>query len=336
MVGKVFVSGVAGFLGSHIAQHYLCRGTAEVAGIDNLLGGSLEHVPKATLFRSADCVQVADYRDLLHNADVVFHCAAAPYEGLSIFSPTVVYQHTLQSTVALATASIEAGVTRFVLCSSMARYGNGTPPFTEDDEPSPVDPYGLAKVAAEKFVANVGDIHGMEWAIAVPHNIYGERQRFNDPFRNVVSIMINRILQGKQPIVYGDGSQRRCFSYVADVVEPLAQMAERPSALHQVINVGPDSGAVSILDLAAMIADLMEFKLSPIFLPGRPREVPIAECSAAKARKILGYSPSWSLEDGLQRTIDYVRLHGPKQFEYHLPIEITTELTPAVWSERLM
>jgi UDP-glucose 4-epimerase len=218
----------------------------------------------------------------------------------------------------------------------MARYGNGTPPFTEDDEPAPVDPYGLAKVAAEQFVANLGDIHGMEWAIAVPHNIYGERQRFNDPFRNVVSIMINRILLGKQPMVYGDGSQRRCFSYVADVVEPLAQMAEHPSALREVINVGPDSGAVSILDLATMIAGLMDFELSPIFLPGRPREVVVAECSAAKARKILGYAPTWSLEDGLRRTIDYIRRHGPKPFEYHLPIEITSELTPAVWSERLM
>jgi UDP-glucose 4-epimerase len=335
MVSRVFVSGVAGFLGSHLAQHYLSRRTP-VAGIDNLLGGSLQHVPAGTNFRPVDCVDPAAYRDLLRGTDVVFHCAAAPYEGLSIFSPTLVYQHTLQSTVALATASIEAGVSRFVLCSSMARYGAGAPPFTEDDEPAPVDPYGLAKVAAEKLVANLGDIHGMEWAIAVPHNIYGERQRFHDPYRNVVGIMINRILLGRRPIVYGDGSQRRCFSYIADVVQPLAHMAERPEALRQVINIGPDSGAVSVLELATTIAGLMDVEAEPLFLPGRPHEVPVAECSAAKARRMLGYAPGWSLEDGLRRTIDHIRSHGPKPFEYHLPIEITSELTPAVWSERLM
>jgi len=93
---------------------------------------------------------------------------------------------------------------------------------------------------------------------------------------------------------------------------------------------------VSVLELATTITRLMGVEAAPIFLPGRPGEVPVAECSAAKARRLLGYAPRWPLEDGLRRTIAHIRSHGPKPFAYHLPIEITSELTPAVWAERLM
>jgi UDP-glucose 4-epimerase len=239
------------------------------------------------------------------------------------------------------TAGILAGaasnkVKRFVFCSSMARYGVGNPPFREDQPPHPEDPYGIAKYAAELLVANVCDTHGMEYVIAVPHNIIGPKQKYDDAFRNVASIMINRMLQGKQPIIYGDGDQTRCFSFVQDCVDPLVKMGTQAGLTKEVINIGPDKETVSINELAQILAELLKFDLKPIHVPTRPREVKNATCSADKARKLLGYESKVSLRDGLQSMIDWIRAHGTKPFSYHLPIEIDSPLVPATWKSRLI
>ena len=93
----------------------------------------------------------------------------------------------------------------------MARYGNIKQPYYEDDEPNPVDPYGISKLAAEKILINLSNTYNIEYNIAVPHNIIGIKQKYDDPFRNVASIMINLMLQNRQPIIYGDGEQKEVF-----------------------------------------------------------------------------------------------------------------------------
>jgi UDP-glucose 4-epimerase len=218
----------------------------------------------------------------------------------------------------------------------MARYGSGIPPFTEDQRADPEDPYGIAKYAGELLVANVAATHGMEYVIAVPHNIIGPRQKYDDPYRNVASIMINRMLQGKQPIIYGDGEQVRCFSFVQDCVDPLVKMGTEPGLSGEIINIGPDEEAVTINELATILARLLAFDLNPIRVPARPQEVRDARCSADKARKLLGYRTRVSLEGGLRSMIDWIREHGPKPFQYHLPIEIDSPLVPATWRDRLL
>ena len=100
----------------------------------------------------------------------------------------------------------------------MARYGNQKTPFTEDMKTQAVDPYGIAKVAAENILKNLCKINNIEWVIVVPHNIIGPRQKYDDPYRNVVSIMLNRMLLNKAPIIFGDGKQKRCFSYIDDCI----------------------------------------------------------------------------------------------------------------------
>jgi UDP-glucose 4-epimerase len=326
---------VAGFLGSHLAEHFLRRGHP-VAGIDNMLGGSKDNVPAGVEFLVADCVDREAYATLLTDVDVVYHCAAAPWEGLSVFSPYLVHQHTATATAAVLSAAVAAGIRRFVYCSSMARYGAQSPPFTEDMTPAPVDPYGVSKYAAELMVRTVCDIHRTEWVIAVPHNIIGPRQKFDDPYRNVASIMINRMLRRQQPVIYGDGRQRRCFSYIADVVDPMARLGTDPRVVGEIINVGPDDEYVTILRLAELIAALLDFPLDPIYVPGRPREVREANCSADKARRLLDYRPRWSLRDALAEMVESIRAAGPREFTYHLPIEILTERTPATWTQRLI
>ena len=332
---KVFVSGAAGFLGSHLADQFIKNGEA-VVGCDNMIGGDLANLPEGIRFEEADCCDVDAMTRLTQGADVIYHCAAIATEGLSVFSPTIIAKHVYQNTAGILAAAATNRVRRFVLCSSMARYGTGQPPFHEEQAPLPEDPYGIAKYAAELLTANVCETHGMEHVIAVPHNIIGPKQKYDDPYRNVASIMVNRMLQGLQPVIYGDGEQKRTFSFVQDCVDPLVKMGTLPGLDGEVINIGPDEETVTINELAKILAELLDFELAPIYVATRPREVRDARCSADQARRLLNYRTSVTLREGLQSIIDWIRAQGPKPFTYHLPIEIDTPLLPATWKERLI
>ncbi|WP_225769819.1 NAD(P)-dependent oxidoreductase [Inquilinus sp. Marseille-Q2685] len=329
------MTGVAGFLGSHLADAFLSRGE-QVAGIDNLLGGAVENVPPGVNFRMVDCNDRHAYADMLHGTRVAYHCAALAHEGLSVFSPHLISTHGVNATTGFISAAIAAGVKRIVYCSSMARYGRNPPPFTEDQDPRPVDPYAVSKCAGELMLRTLCDAHGVEFNIAVPHNIIGPRQRYDDPYRNVASIMINRMLRGLQPVIYGDGAQRRCFSFVDDVVPSLVRLGVDPDIRSEVFNLGPDEQVVSILDLAREIADLLDFELAPIFVPSRPLEVQHAFCSSDKARRLLGYRTTYRLRDGLAKIIAWIRAKGPKEFRYDYEIEIRNERTPRTWAESII
>lgn len=333
---KIFISGIAGFVGAHVAREALALGW-EVTGCDSLLGGDRANVPDGAFWWQADCREPRTYFHLLKDADVVYHCAAAPYEGLSVFSPSVVAENTFLSTVSLLRAAINAGAGRFVFCSSMSRYGHSPAPFSEDMEPAPADPYAICKVASEQMVQTLCDLHKMQYVIVVPHNVYGPGQRYWDPYRNVAGIMINRVLLGRRPIVYGDGSQRRCLSYISDVTGPLLKLATEDVA-GEVFNVGPDDDGCTILELAEAVLAVTGSGLEPEFLPARPAEVHTAHCSAGKARKLLDYQAMVPLEVGLSLYADWIRERGAREFEYHLPIEITNTplAAPKTWTERTM
>lgn len=335
MSGPVFVTGVAGFIGSHLAEALLREGL-EVRAIDNLLGGCTDNIPSGTFFRRADCRDVDQYMDLLGGVDVVFHRAAAPYEGISVFSPHLVHEHTCGSTIATLSAAARSGIQRFIFCSSMARYGVGRPPFTEDMVPAPVDPYGVAKYAAEMTIRSVCQTHEVEFNIAVLHNVIGPRQRFDDPYRNVAAIMINRMLRELRPVIYGDGSQRRCFGFVSDTVSCLIKLGSDEHVQGEVVNIGPDEEAVTILELAQLIADIIGARCDPIFVRRRPLEVHHATCSADKARRLLGYKTQVSLREGLTAMVEWIAAQGPREFNYHLPLEIVNESTPETWTQRLI
>ncbi len=330
------VTGVAGFLGSHMADRLLADGH-EVAGVDNLLGGDTENVPRGVDFEEQDCRYVEVLGRLLAGADVVVHCAAAPHEGLSVFSPNLVARHTFMSTVGVATAAIQAGVKRVVFTSSTARYGRQSLPFEEWMPTKPVDPYGVFKVASEQTLQALSAAHGIEVVIAVPHNIVGPRQKYDDPFRNVASIMANRMLRGLPPVIYGDGLQTRSFSFISDCVDPLARIVTEPIVAGQnVINIGPDDPPITIRRLYEILRELTGFAGEPLYVADRPLEVKHTWVSANLARRLLGYEPKTRLEDGLAQLVDWIRLKGPKPFTYHLPIEITSATLPVTWSQKLL
>jgi UDP-glucose 4-epimerase len=332
---KVFISGVAGFLGSHLADSFLADGHY-VVGCDNLIGGYLDNVPKDVEFYQYDCNFYNSMVKILKGCDISYHCAATAYEGLSVFSPYLITKNIVQSGVSVITASIVNNIKRFILCSSMARYGaQDKIPFTEDMVPKPQDPYGIGKFSSELFLKNLAEVHGMEYVIAVPHNIIGPRQKYDDPYRNVASIMINLMLQGRQPIIYGDGNQKRCFSFIQDDIDILKMLAFEDCVIGEVINIGPDDEFITINELAEIIADLLDFKLDQIYKKGRPQEVYSANCSADKARRLLNYNPKVKLKDGLLSTIDYIKKRGARPFKYHLDLEIVNDKTPETWKDKL-
>jgi UDP-glucose 4-epimerase len=335
MTGRVFITGVAGFLGSHLADAFLEHGY-EVAGNDNFVGGYKNNIPSGVEFHEVDCTNVEGMKTAMQDSDIVYHTAALAYEGLSVFAPARINRSIFQATNATLAAAADIGVGRFVYCSSMSRYGENETPFTEDMEPRPQDPYAVAKVASEEMVELMADVHGFEYTIAVPHNIVGPRQKYDDPFRNVAAIFINRMLRGKQPIIYGDGEQKRCFTFIQDDIRPLRKMATADAAVGEVINIGPDDEFITINTLAETIADIIDFDLDPIYMPDRPQEVKLANCSADKARRLLDYEPQYTLRDGLEEMVEWVEEQGPKEFEYHLDLEVVNEQTPDTWTDELI
>ena len=331
----IFITGIAGFLGSNLAEYYLKK-NFKVSGCDNLIGGSLDNIDQKKInFFKANCEDFEMMKKITKNVDILCHAAAFAHEGLSSFSPVLITNNNVTGSVSVFTAAIVNKVKRIVYCSSMARYGNIKIPFREEDELKPVDPYGVSKVAAENILKILSKTHGVEYNIAVPHNIIGPNQKYDDPFRNVVSIMINLMLQNKKPIIYGDGNQKRTFSDIDDCIYCLDKLLTDPQVVSQTVNIGPDEEYISINKLYHLLSNKLKFNLEPKYLEDRPNEVKEATCSADKARKILGYKTSVSLDESLNKIINYIKEKGPKNFQYNYPLEINNEKTPTSWKEKL-
>lgn len=336
MSNKIFITGIAGFLGSHIADKFLSMGW-EVSGNDNLIGGYLDNVPKNTRFYEIDCNDLKAMTSAMKNTDIVFHTACTAYEGLSVFSPDLICKNTYQIGVTTMTAAIKNNVKKFIHCSSMARYGEhikGNQPFKEDQECFPQDPYGISKLALEKLLKNLSEVHNIDLVITVPHNIIGQRQKYDDPFRNVVAIMINLMLQKRQPIVYGDGNQVRCFSPIEDNIDCLYKVATSENAIGEIFNIGPDNHPISINDLVKTLGKILNFKVEPVYVDPRPQEVKYATCSSDKIRKYFDYKPIISFEKSLNNMIEYINKRGTSKFKYHLDLEIINSKTPVTWQKK--
>ena len=328
---KIYVTGIAGFLGSHLAKRLIDLGH-EVSGNDSMIQGELDNLPKNINFHKIDCCNYEEMSKNLNGIDIVYHCAATAH--LSVFSPNFITKNIYQASISVITASITNKVKRFVFCSSMARYGNQNSPFTEDMSTKPEDPYGIAKVAVEDTLKLLCEVHSMDYNIAVPHNIVGPNQKYDDPFRNVMSIFINRNLQNKPSIIYGDGNQTRCFSYIDDVIFCLEKLALDKKISKEIINIGPDEETITINELSKLVSNETGYNGEPIYVPGRPKEVKEASCSSDKARKLLNYKTKTSLKESIKLTADYIRSKGTRNFIYNLPVEIRSKITPKTWTKK--
>ncbi len=332
---KIFITGICGFIGSNLAEFYLNK-KYKVSGCDNLIGGYLNNInSKKVKFYKADCEKLEDMKKIIKNVDVVIHTAAYPHEGLSSFSPYEICKSNFLGSVSVFTAAIQNNVKRIVFCSSMARYGEIQPPFNENQIPKPVDPYGVSKLASEEILKILCDTHGLEYNIAVPHNVIGQKQKYDDPYRNVVSIMINLMLQNRRPIIFGDGNQVRSFSDIKDCIYCIDKLARDKKIKSEIFNIGPDEEFISINELYQIISNKLNFNKEPKYYPDRPNEVKKAICSSDKARNKLNYKTTVNLSNSIDSVINYIKKNKPKTFIYHKTLEILNERTPKPWKDKL-
>ena len=239
---KILITGVAGLLGSRLADYIIeNHPDAEVIGIDDLSGGYFENInPKMTEFRRVNLVN-GDIDSCFydHNFDYVYHFAAYAAEGLSPFIRSYNYQNNLVATSRIVNCCIRHNVKRLVFTSTLAVYGHQDGNmFDESQIPSPIDPYGVAKFGCEMDIQIAGEQHGLDWCIIRPHNVYGVNQNIWDKYRNVLGIWMYQHLINEPMTIFGDGTQTRAFSYIDDSLEPLWKASQDERASKQIINLG--------------------------------------------------------------------------------------------------
>jgi len=330
MSNKALVTGAAGFIGSHVVDALIARGMSVVA-LDDLSGGFRENVHPKAVFHDRSILDVDFINELFarEQFDYVFHLAAYAAEGLSHFIKRFNYTNNVIGSINLINASVNTGTVKcFVFTSSIAVYGPGQSPMTEDMTPTPEDPYGIAKYAVELDLKEAHEMFGLNSIIFRPHNVYGERQNIGDPYRNVIGIFMNQILQGKPMTVFGDGSQTRAFSYISDVAPLIADSVLRPAAYNQIFNVGADK-PYSVNELATEVASCMGVKPNIQHLPAR-NEVVHAFSSHDKAQAVFGdLLKNVSLRDGLGRMGGWVKAHGARVGQPFGHIEVMKNLPPS-------
>ena len=327
------VTGGAGFIGSHVAEQ-LVRMGHRVVVLDDLSGGFPANVPKGCEFVEGSILD----NDLIerlfreHRFDAVYHLAAYAAEGLSHFIKRFNYLNNLIGSVNLINASVNHGVKSFVFTSSIAVYGAGQTPMTEEMVPVPEDSYGIAKLAVEQDLRSSHEMFGLDYIIFRPHNVYGERQNIGDRYRNVVGIFMNQLLKGEPMTVFGDGEQMRAFTHINDVAPIIAESINYPAARNQVFNVGADV-PVTVNHLATVIARTMKFPCKKNHLPPR-NEVKLAFSDHQKAEQVFGKRTKTSLEQGIQAMTGWVREHGARESSVFKEIEIMRNL-PDSWRRAL-
>lgn len=329
---RILVTGSAGFMGSHLFEHLLKEGH-EVYGIDNYSLGFYEH-PNIKIVDLTNKEKVEQVVSEI-KPELIYHLAAWAHEGLSQFAPIKITENNYMAFLNLIVPAIKNGLKKIVVTSSMSVYGDQEPPFYEELKPKPVDVYAVAKYAMEESLKVLADVHGFEYVIIRPHNVYGERQRICDPYRNVVGIFMNRVMKNLPPIVYGDGEQTRSFSYIGDVTPYIAKAGFSKECNSQIINIGPTE-AYTINELAREVLNALGSDLEPVYIPDRPREVKHAYCTNHKAKILLGYDTKTPFSEGIRKMSDWARSVGSQEFCYLDQLELVNDKTPETWKNKKM
>jgi UDP-glucose 4-epimerase len=330
---KSLVTGGAGFIGAHITNELIRMGHS-VLVLDDLSGGFEDNInPKATFVKGSITNNVL-LEDLFeqHKFDYVYHLAAYAAEGLSHFIRKFNYENNLVGSIHLINESIKHKIKCFVFTSSIAVYGAGQLPMTEDTVPQPEDPYGVSKYAVELDLKAAHEMFGLNYVIFRPHNVYGEYQNVGDRYRNVIGIFMNQLMQGDPLTIFGDGTQTRAFSYISDVAPHIAKSIDIPAAYNQIFNIGGDKD-YSVNELAVTVMKVLK-KEQPIRYLAARNEVLHAYSDHTKAKKVFGIKDAdfVDLETGVAKMASWAVDAGPRKTPRFTNIEIYEKL-PAVWTE---
>jgi UDP-glucose 4-epimerase len=324
------VTGGAGFMGSHVAEHLL-RSGHEVVVLDDLSGGFADNVPNGASFMKGSILdhELIDRLFSEHSFSYVYHLAAYAAEGLSHFIKRYNYNNNLIGSVNLINASINYGVNCFVFTSSIAVYGAGQSPMKEEMVPVPEDSYGIAKLAVEQELKVSHEMFGLDYVIFRPHNVYGERQNIADRYRNVVGIFMNQILRNEPLTIFGDGRQVRAFTHINDIASIIGNSVDVAAARNQVFNVGADV-PYTVNELTEAVGEAMGAKCRTVNLDAR-NEVKAAFSDHSKAERVFGKKSETTLRDGIRAMAEWVKAHGARESSIFEDIEVRKNM-PASWA----
>lgn len=330
---NILVTGGAGFIGSHLVDRLIGAGHT-VNVIDDLSGGYKRNLHKQAKFFRCDLRDTARTAKIIEKIKpkIVFHLAANAAENKAQFSPIDITTRNYNTFINTLVPSIKHGMKRIVVTSSIAVYGALQTPFQESDKPEPEDLYGLSKLMMEESLKILSNIHGFEYVITRPHNVIGPRQNMADPYRNVVTIFMNSLLKNEPYYIYGDGDQRRCFSYIDDVVDALYTCGFA-NVNKRIFNIGADKD-YSLNELSDAIQKISGIFIKPIYLADRPNEVKVAISDHKMAKKYLNYQDTTSLEEGLQETWKYAKKLGSQEYTY-TEIELHSQKLPSNWTKKI-
>ncbi len=304
------VTGGAGFIGSHLAETLVSRGH-RVRVVDSLITGkrqNLAHIPQAE-FLEGDLADLEVARRAVAGVDYVLHEAAIPSVPRSVKDPITSNRANIDATLNVLVAARDARVRRVVYAGSSSAYGN-TPvlPKHEEMPTSPLSPYALQKLVGEQYMQLFTRLYGLETATIRYFNVFGPRQDPSSPYSGVISLFITALIDGRPPIIFGDGEQTRDFTYVANVVDGVLRACEAPVS-GEVINVAT-GGRVSLNQLFRTVRDLLGASVEPTYEEPRAGDVRDSQADISKAKRLLGYAPIVSFEQGLSETIAWYKDAG--------------------------
>ena len=340
---RILVTGAAGFMGSHLVDVLVNLKKHKVYAVDDLSGGYKSNINRDSEFTRVDLRNRKEIEAYIEKVkpEILYHLAADATEGRSQFTPISATERNYLAYMYTLVPAIRSGLKKVVLTSSMSVYGAQKPPFSEDMPKAPEDLYGIAKAAMEQATEVLSRVHNFKYVIIRPHNVYGARQNLQDPYRNVIGIFINCLMNNKHFYIYGDGEQKRAFTYIDDFTPYILKSGFLNKADNTIINIGP-SEEYTVNHVADVILRIFFPKgilspLKPKYLPLRPQEVKEAYCTNDLAKKILGYKTTISLEDGIKRMINWAKTIGPQKFNYlEDGLELETKDVPQTWKDKLI
>jgi nucleoside-diphosphate-sugar epimerase len=311
-MASYLVTGGAGFIGSHLAEELLRRGH-RVRIADNFVTGkrhNLKHLCAAELFEG-DLAETAFAERAAEGMDYILHQAAIPSVPRSVEDPWPSNRSNIDATLSVLMAARKAGVKRVVYAASSSAYGNTpTLPKREDMPTNPRSPYALQKLVGEHYCRMFTELYGLPTVCTRYFNVFGPRQDPGSPYSGVISLFTSALLDGRRPVIYGDGSQTRDFTFVKNVVSGVLLACEAPNVAGEMMNLAT-GGRISLNDLVRVLNGIIGANLTPVYKPSRAGDVHDSQADITKAKTLLGYEPIVSLEEGLAATVEWCRSANP-------------------------
>src|SRR6478672_4421432 len=307
-MAQYLVTGGAGFIGSHLTEELVRRGhTVRVA--DSLITGhrrNLDHLPGVE-FLEGDLADLPFAQRAAEGMNYVLHQAAIPSVPRSVKDPIASNRANIDGTLNVLVAARDAGVKRLVFAGSSSEYGDTpTLPKREDMPSSPLSPYALQKVMGTEYCRMFTRLYGFETVVIRYFNVFGPRQDPGSPYSGVISLFSTALIEGRQPVIYGDGEQTRDFTYVANVVDGVLRACTAPNAAGEAINVACGT-RISLNELLRVMNGIVGTDLQPIYDRARAGDVKDSQADISKAEALLGYTPTVALEEGLRHTLAWCR-----------------------------